>query len=128
MCFTRGLKEAEDRLFVLQEHPANLKEAYQAVLTLRQAQVLGSGPTTRSKPKEQKLQLAQRQREEPLPHTPDPKAGLKGCPGCGSLSTGHTLPHCTKAREAWDIDASLFATKFASASPADEAEPTLEPA
>ncbi len=34
--FTRGLKDTEDRLFVLQKLPANLKEAYQAVVTLRQ--------------------------------------------------------------------------------------------
>ncbi len=35
--FIRGLRETEDRLFVLQKRPANLKEVYRAVVTLRQA-------------------------------------------------------------------------------------------
>ncbi len=30
--FTRGLKDTEDRLFVLKKLPANLKETYQVVL------------------------------------------------------------------------------------------------
>ena len=57
-CFTRGLKDTENRLFVLQKSPANLKEAYQAVVTLRQAHVLSSTPTvtTQNKQKECKLQ------------------------------------------------------------------------
>ncbi len=38
--FTRGLKDAEDRVFVLQKRPTNLKEAYQAVVTLTRRQAL----------------------------------------------------------------------------------------
>ena len=114
--FTRGLKDSEDRLFVLQKRPTNLKEAYQAVVTLRQAHVLCSAPTTRNKPKERQLRQALRQSEDSLPHHRDPKAGRKGCPGCGA--TYHTLPQCPKAREAWNTVFSLFTTQFASASPA----------
>jgi hypothetical protein len=118
--FIWGLKHAEDRLFVLQKHPANLKEAYQAVVTLRQAHVLCSAPTAWNKPKERKLQLAMRPEDLSLQYPSDPKVGQKGCPGRGS--TGHTLPHCPKARarEAWNSDTvfSLFPTQLASASPA----------
>ena len=114
--FTRGLKDSEDRLFVLQKRPTNLKEAYQAVVTLRQAHVLCSAPTTRNKPKERQLRQARKQGDDSLPYPRDPKAGQKGCPGCGA--TYHTLPQCPKAREAWNTVFSLFTTQFASASPA----------
>ncbi len=96
--FTRGLKDSEDRLFVLQKRPTNLKEAYQAVVTLRKAHVLCSAPTTRNKPKEPQLRQARRQGDDSLPYPSGPKAGPKGCPGCGA--TWHTLPQCPKAREA----------------------------
>ena len=115
--FTRGLKDSEDRLFVLQKRPTNLKEAYQAVVTLRQAHVLCSAPTTRNKPKERQLRQARKQGDDSLPYPRGPKAGQKGCPGCGA--TWHTLPQCPKAKEAWNTVFSIF-TQFASesASPA----------
>ena len=120
--FIRGLRETEDRLFVLQKRPANLKEVYRAVVTLRQAHVLSSSPAARSKPKERKLQQAQRQSEEspeegsvyseslPFPRDPKTASGQARCPGCGSRS--HTLPYCHKAREAWNTAFSLFATQL----------------
>jgi hypothetical protein len=73
--FLKGLREREDRRFVISHRPANLKEAYQAVVALRQVHVLSSSPAPWDKPRERKLQLARRQREESLPRPSDPKAG-----------------------------------------------------
>ncbi len=64
--FLKGIREREDRHFVISHKPANLKEAYQAVVTLRQIHVLSSSPAPWDKPKERKLQQARRQSEESL--------------------------------------------------------------
>jgi hypothetical protein len=108
--FLKGLREKEDRRFVISHRPANLKEAYQAVVALRQVHVMSSSPAPWDKPRERKLQRARRQREESLPRPRDPKTGPGGCPGCGSRK--HTLQYCPKAREAWNTTFSLLATQL----------------
>eukprot|EP00966_Prymnesium_polylepis_P132172 3056255-Prymnesium_polylepis.1 len=45
--FVKGIKEVDDRLFILEKKPKNLDEAYKAVLTLRQAKTLAADPTGR---------------------------------------------------------------------------------
>jgi hypothetical protein len=74
--FTWGIREAEDRLFVLQKHPANLKEVNQAVVTLRPCA------------------------NHPLPlRTSKSSSWPRGRVRCQSPKTtdvqaSHTLPHC----------------------------------
>jgi hypothetical protein len=134
-CFIRGLKDAEDRLFVLQKRPANLKEAYRAVVTLRlrqaRAHVLCSAPTTWNKPKERQLQQARRQSEDSLPHPRDPKAGRKGCPCCGatyhSIILCHNVPRHGKPGTL-SSPSSPPSLLLPPQQPPDEAEPPLEPA
>ncbi len=67
-------------------------EWYQAVVTLRQAHVLCSAPTTRNKPKERQFLQAQRQSEDSLPHPRDPQA-KEGMPRLwGQVSYSATMP------------------------------------
>lgn len=86
--FVRGLEKEDDRRFILERRPKNLKETYQTVVILRQAKTLAAeSRTPRDKPRKfNRLEGSERQRAW--------KEGL--CLECGSKD--HRVADCPKLK------------------------------